>query len=173
MFLSPLGYELNSRDEALAHLEFEATVNETLLETRAGEYRQYRENVKGVKKGGQGQKQQGRHKKAVNSPERRMSGRQGAGAGQNGEATASSSSSSSSASSSSSSSSSVTIASPPVAGDEEGLLPTGKLCSFETPPSHSIQWRATLAADERNSVLLPHSFSSSPDAASVIGIIFE
>ena len=41
-YLSPLGYELNSKEEAILHLEFEKTVHENLLLNRENEYKEYR-----------------------------------------------------------------------------------------------------------------------------------
>ena len=41
-YLSPLGYELNSKEEAILHLEFEKTVHDNLLLNRENEYKEYR-----------------------------------------------------------------------------------------------------------------------------------
>ena len=98
VFFSPLGYELSSKEEATAHKEFEKTVNDQLLASRAAEFKEWREQMKGSGGGkGQHQRQSGggnRHKKerGATSPERRTSGRTtshassaGAGAGDQGD----------------------------------------------------------------------------------------
>ena len=42
VYLSPLGYELNSKEEAIEHQEFEKTVHANLLLSRENEYKEYR-----------------------------------------------------------------------------------------------------------------------------------
>ena len=42
IYLSPLGYELNSKEEALLHIEFEKEVHDNLLLNRENEYKEYR-----------------------------------------------------------------------------------------------------------------------------------
>ena len=97
VYFSPLGYELSSKEEATAHKEFEKTVNDQLLASRAAEFKEWREQMKGSGGKGQQQKTQGlaggnRHKKerGGTSPERRTSGRTtshtsaGGGAGEQG-----------------------------------------------------------------------------------------
>ena len=82
VYFSPLGYELLSKEEATAHKEFEKTVNDQLLASRAAEFKEWKEQMKGSGGKGQQQKTQGRaggnrHKKerGGTSPERRTSGR--------------------------------------------------------------------------------------------------
>ena len=78
VYFSPLGYELLSKEEATAHKEFEKTVNDQLLASRAAEFKEWKEQMKAGS--GKGQQARGassnRHKKergvGSSSPERRV-----------------------------------------------------------------------------------------------------
>ena len=68
VFLSPLGYELRSREEATRHMnDFEKKVDDNLLISRENEFKEYLSQVKPKR----GQRQKGRHKRqSVASPGR-------------------------------------------------------------------------------------------------------
>ena len=75
-YLSPLGYELNSKEEALIHQEFEKTVHDNLLLSREAEYKEYREQVAAERKPkGRGKGAGARVKRTALTPEKRTSGR--------------------------------------------------------------------------------------------------
>jgi hypothetical protein len=141
VYLSPLGYELHSKEDALTHQEFERAVHDNLLLSRESEYKEYREHVAAERKPKGRQAKGSRHKRPVLTPEKRTSGR----------ATNSSYASSSVPDALPTAPPSVHVAAPVpvVAVDEEGILSTGKLCDFKTPPGCRIVWYTALSHGEK------------------------
>ena len=164
VYLSPLGYELHSKEDALTHQEFERAVHDNLLLSRESEYKEYREHVAAERKPKGRQAKGTRHKRPVLTPEKRTSGR---------------------ATNSSYASSSVPDALPivpvtvpvpvtvhvpaaVVAVDEEGILSTGKLCDFKTPTGCCVVWYTALSHGERmHCKLEPNSAVSTAAIATV------
>lgn len=148
IYLSPLGYELFSKEEALAHQEFEKNVHVNLLISRETEYRETRESEVGEKrpkgKQGKGHGKSARHKRAVLTPEKKSPGRHY---------------SSTALSSSSSSPPLSPLSSKPIpipvpapfasSADEEGMLSVGKLCDFRVPTGCQLIWYADLSLGEK------------------------
>jgi hypothetical protein len=143
VYLSPLGYELHSKEDALTHQEFERAVHDNLLLSRETEYKEYREHVAAERKPKGRQTKGSRHKRPALTPEKRTSGR----------ATNSSYASSSVPDALPtvpiSAPAHVTVTAPSVAADEEGIMSTGKLCDFKTPAGCRIAWYTALSHGEK------------------------
>ena len=162
IYLSPLGYELNSKEEALTQLEFEKTVHDNLLLSREAEYKEYREQVAAERKPkGRDRKGAGaRVKRTALTPEKRTSGR-------NTTSTALTSFSlpndhlpgtSTTAATTPAAAAAVAPAAPVLpAADEDGVLSTGKLCDFRTPPGCRLVWHTVLTPGEKVQPLVQDS----------------
>ena len=166
IYLSPLGYELNSKEEALTQLEFEKTVHDNLLLSREAEYKEYREQVAAERKPkGRDRKGAGaRMKRTALTPEKRTSGRN----------TTSTALTSSSLPNDHPPGTSTTATTPaaavaPVlpAADEDGVLSTGKLCDFRTPPGCRLVWHTVLTPGEKVQPLVPDSTTNSAHSTAV------
>jgi hypothetical protein len=174
IYLSPLGYELNSKEEALIQLEFEKTVHDNLLLSREAEYKEYREQVAAERKPkGRDRKGAGaRVKRTALTPEKRTSGR-------NTTSTALMSLSlpndhlpgtSTTATTATTTPSAAVAPAAPVlpAPDEDGVLSTGKLCDFRTPPGCRLVWHTVLTPGEKVQPLVQDSTTHSAHSTAVI-----
>jgi hypothetical protein len=145
-YLSPLGYELYSKEDVQTHKEFEKTVHDNLLASRESEYKEFREQVAiGRKPKGRTQdiSTTSRHKRGGTTPTDKRISR-----------AASSSSSSSSAETSGvvTSKNEVIVSSGTVvveASEEVGMLSMGKLCDFATPNGLQVVWYTSLSHGEK------------------------
>ena len=149
-YLSPLGYELNSKEEALIHQEFEKTVHDNLLLSREAEYKEYREQVAAERKPkGRGKGAGARVKRTALTPEKRTSGR-------NTTSTTLTSSSlpidhlPATTTTATAAVAAVALAAPVIAAvDEDGVITTGKLCNFRTPAGCRLVWHTVLTPGEK------------------------
>lgn len=154
-YLSPLGYELNSKEEALTHQEFEKTVHDNLLLSREAEYKEYREQVAAERKPkGRGKGAGARVKRTALTPEKRTSGR-------NTTSTTLTSSSlpidhlPATTTTATAAVAAAALAAPVVAAvDEDGVITTGKLCNFRTPAGCRLVWHTVLTPGEKAQPLI-------------------
>ena len=174
-YLSPLGYELNSKEEALTHQEFEKTVHSNLLLSREAEYKEYREQVAANRKPkGRDRKGAGaRIKRTSLTPEKRTSGRNTTSTALTCSSLpidhlpATSTTTTTSTPASASASAAVVASAAPVAAaavDEDGVITTGKLCDFRTPPGCRLVWHTILTPGEKVQPLIQDSAAHSTAA---------
>lgn len=170
IYLSPLGYELNSKEEALTQQEFEKTVHENLLLSREAEYKEYREQVAAERKPkGRDRKGAGaRVKRTALTPEKRTSGRNSTGTALTSFSLPNDHLPGTSTTVPTTPAAAVAPAAPVLpAADEEGVLSTGKLCDFRTPPGCRLVWHTVLTPGEKVQPLVQECITHSAHSTAV------